>query len=105
VRCIKDGASTVPDAPGIGTVTGTDGQANVPFTAPSSDGGSTITTYTATSNPGNITGTLSQAGSGVITVTGLANGPAYTFTVTATNTNGTGTASAASNSVLIEDTF
>jgi uncharacterized protein (TIGR02145 family) len=108
VRCIKDGASTastVPDAPGIGTVTGNDGQANVPFTAPSSDGGSTITTYTATSNPGNITGTLSQAGSGAITVTGLTIGTAYTFTVTATNTNGTGTASAASNSVLIESTF
>ena len=108
VRCLKDGASTastVPDAPGIGTVTGNDGQANVPFTAPSSDGGSTITTYTATSNPGNITGTLSQAGSGAITVTGLTIGTAYTFTVTATNTNGTGTASAASNSVLIESSI
>uniref|UniRef100_UPI0040473774 Lcl domain-containing protein n=1 Tax=Algoriphagus sp. TaxID=1872435 RepID=UPI0040473774 len=88
-----------PDAPTIGTATAGNGQASVPFTAPASDGGSAITSYTATSNPGNITGTISQAGSGTITVTGLTNGTAYTFTVTATNSVGTSAASAASNSV------
>ena len=88
-----------PDAPTIGTATAGNGQASVPFTAPASDGGSAITSYTATSNPGNITGTISQAGSGTITVTGLNNGTAYTFTVTATNSVGTSAASAASNSV------
>jgi len=88
-----------PDAPIIGTATLGNAQATVPFTAPSSDGGSAITSYTATSSPGGITGTLSQAGSGSITVTGLTNTTAYTFTVTATNAIGTSLASAASNSV------
>ena len=88
-----------PDAPTIGTAVAGDAQATVSFTAPSSNGGSAITSYTATSSPGGITGTLSQAGSGSITVTGLTNGTAYTFTVTATNAIGTSLASAVSNSV------
>ena len=87
------------DAPTIGTAVAADAQAIVSFTAPSSDGGSVITSYTATSSPEGITGTLSQAGSGSITVTGLTNGTAYTFTVTATNAIGTSTASAPSGSV------
>ena len=91
--------ATIPDAPTIGTAVAGDAQATVSFTAPSSDGGSVITSYTATSSPGGITGTLSQAGSGSITVTGLTNGTAYTFTVTATNAIGTSLASAVSNSV------
>ena len=99
VRCIEEGTTTVPDAPTIGTATAGDKEAFVPFTQPASDGGSTITSYTATSSPSGITGTLTQAGSGTITVTGLSNGTAYTFTVTATNANGTGAPSAASNSV------
>lgn len=90
---------TIPDAPTIGTAVAAYAQATVSFTAPSSDGGSAITSYTATSSPGGITGTLSQTGSGSITVTGLTNGTAYTFTVTATNAIGTSTASAPSGSV------
>ena len=97
VRCLKE--VTAPDAPGIGTATGGDAQATVSFTAPSSNGGSAITSYTATSSPGDFTGTISQSGSGSITVTGLTNGTAYTFTVTATNAIGISSASAASNSV------
>jgi uncharacterized protein (TIGR02145 family) len=90
---------TVPGAPTIGTATATDGQATVTFTAPASNGGSAITSYTATSIPGGFTGTISQAGSGTITVTGLTNGIAYTFTVKATNAAGASAASTRSNSV------
>lgn len=92
--------TTVPGAPTIGTATATGSStATVSFTAPASDGGSTITTYTATSSPGGITGTLSQAGSGTITVSGLTGVTSYTFTVTATNAIGTSASSAASNSI------
>lgn len=92
-------ASSAPGAPAISAVTSGNGQVDVAFTAPADNGGSTITTYTATSNPSGITGSISQVGSGTITVSGLTNGTAYTFTVTATNAVGTSAASAASASV------
>ena len=93
-------AETRPDAPTITGVTSSiSQQVTVSFTAPSNNGGSAITSYTATSNPGGFTGTVSQAGSGSITVTGLTNGTAYTFTVTATNSIGTSLPSATSNAV------
>jgi len=89
-----------PGAPTIGTATATGTtSATVAFTAPGFDGGVAITSYTATSSPGGITGTLNQAGSGTITVNGLTAGTAYTFTVTATNSIGTGSASGSSNSI------
>ena len=59
----------------------------VSFTAPASNGGLSITQYTVTASPGAST---SSGVSSPITVTGLANGTAYTFTVTATNADGTG---------------
>ncbi len=85
-----------PGAPTIGTAVPSNSSASVPFTPPASNGGSPITSYTATSSPGGITST--SPGSPII-VTGLTNGTAYTFTVTATNAIGTGPASAALNSV------
>jgi uncharacterized protein (TIGR02145 family) len=88
--------STIPGAPTIGTATKGNAQASVAFTAPASNGGSAITGYTATSNPGNLTGTGTTS---PITVAGLTNGTAYTFTVIATNAAGSGPASSASNSV------
>lgn len=92
--------SSVPNAPTIGTATTTGGTtATVAFTAPASNGGATINSYTATSSPAGGTGTLTQAGSGTISVTGLAPGTAYTFTVTAANSIGSSAPSAASNSI------
>jgi hypothetical protein len=86
---------TVPGAPtGVFATAGL-AQATVSFAAPASNG-SPITSYTATSNPGNIT---ASGAASPITVKGLTNGTAYTFTVTATNAAGTGSASAPSNSV------
>jgi sugar lactone lactonase YvrE len=91
-------AATLPGAPTIGTATAGDGQATVMFAAPAANGSSPITSFTATSSPGNFTGAcLPKCAS--ITVTGLTDGVAYTFTVTAANSVGTGPASAASNSV------
>jgi len=87
-------ATTVPQAPTIGTATAGDASATVAYTA-GATGGSAVTTYTATSSPGGFTGT----GSSPITVSGLTNGTSYTFTVTATNANGTSLASSASSSV------
>ena len=89
-------AKTAPGAPTGITATAGNGQATVSFIAPASDGGSAITSYTVTANPGGITATGTAS---PITVTGLTNGTAYTFTVTATNSVGTGPDSAPSGSV------
>lgn len=88
--------AVVAGAPAIGTATAGNAQASVTFTAPSSNGGSTITGYTVTSNPDGKTGTGSVS---PISVLNLTNGTPYTFTVTATNGVGTSAASGASNSV------
>jgi len=100
------GLQGVPDAPTIGTATQTGNTtATVAFTAPTNNGDATITSYTSTSTPGGITNTLSQAGSGTISVTGLTGGTSYTFTVTATNSIGTSSASSASNSITTTNTY
>ena len=85
---------TVPGAPTIGTGTPGNLQATIAFTAPASNGGSPITSYTATCNPGAFsnTGAVSP-----ITVGGLANGTLYTCSVTATNATGTSAASGTVN--------
>ena len=91
---------TVPGAPTVGVVVATSPTtATVSFTAPASNGGATIQSYTATSTPGSFTGQLLQAGSGSITITGLNSSTAYTFRVTASNSVGTSVSSSASISI------
>jgi len=85
-----------PDAPTGVTASAGDAQASVSFTTPANVGGSAISAYYAVSNPGQIT---ASGASSPVTVTGLANGTAYTFQVWALNTFGPGAFSAASGSV------
>ena len=96
VSCVPVATTSAPDAPAIGPATAGIGSATVSYTPPAFNGGATITSFTATSNPGGI---QASAPGGSIVVNGLTNGTAYTFTVTATNVAGVGPPSAASNSV------
>ena len=87
----------VPGAPTSATATAGDTQASVGFTAPASNGGAGITSYTVTVSPADVS-PVSGASSPIV-VMGLTNGQSYTFTVAANNSAGTGPASAASNSI------
>lgn len=90
--------ATAPAKMAAPTATAGNGQATVVLVAPD-DGGSTITGYTVVSNPAG--GVDQQAGTTALvrTITGLANGTAYTFTATATNGVGTSPASDPSDPV------
>jgi hypothetical protein len=89
-------AATVPGAPTSVVATPGNTTAYVTWSAPSSNGGSPITGYTVTSNPG---GAICGSSTAACGFTGLTNGMSYTFTVTATNAIGTGPASSPSNAV------
>jgi len=86
----------VANAPTIGAATLVSGAVEVSFTAPTSNNGSNITSYTAVSSPSGIT---TSGATSPITMSGLASGTSYTFTVYATNAVGNSASSAASNSV------
>lgn len=84
------GTPSYSTSPGVST-------ASVSILVNNSDnGGSTITSYSATSSPGSFTGSLT-ASSGTITITGLNKGTTYTFSVTATNAQGTSSAATSSS--------
>ncbi|KRE73906.1 hypothetical protein ASL11_06200 [Paenibacillus sp. Soil750] len=89
--------STIPGEPSNVTAVAGNGQAVVTFTAPSDNGGSTITEYEVTASPGNI---VIIGGSSPVTFTGLTNETSYTFTVKAINGAGKSAASAESNAVI-----
>ena len=94
---------TVPGTPTGVTATAGNGSASVSWTAPSSNGGSAITSYTVTPYVGGVpqqsTTVSGSPPATSTTVTGLTNGTSYTFIVSATNAIGTGPASAPSNAV------
>jgi hypothetical protein len=89
----------VSTAPTIGTAYMSSATtAVVPFTAPI-DSVLPITSYTAVSTPGGITGTLNQSDSGSVIVNGLSSTTVYTFVVYATSGAGNSPTSARSNIV------
>ncbi|CAN2226769.1 Listeria/Bacterioides repeat [Candidatus Nanopelagicaceae bacterium] len=91
--------ATVPGAPTITSATSSSsGSTTVDFSAPASNGGSAITGYTITSNPGGFTCTAA-ANATSCAVGGLTDGVAYTFTAVATNVIGNSSSSGASSSV------
>jgi hypothetical protein len=87
---------TIPGAPT--SVTGVYGNAQVALSwvAPASNGGSAVTGYRVTSNPGGFTATSSGIS---LTFIGLSNGTAYTFTVVAINAAGNSLPSSPSSSI------
>jgi hypothetical protein len=96
VTLLASTGGLIPTAPTVGTAVATNVAATVAFTASSYIGKGTIT-YTATSTPGNLTGTEPLS---PITILGLTNGTPYTFTIVGVTDYGVSSeASAVSNSV------
>ena len=92
---------TVPNAPtGVLAVGGIE-QAVISFSAPSDDGGASVTGYNVTTSPG---GATRIGATSPITISGLAPGP-YTFSVTASNALGVGPASSPSSEVTVTVTL
>ena len=87
-----------PSAPSIVAAAAGDQSALVSWSAPASDGGAPISSYTVTPSPGGQPVTT-NAQTTTATVNGLTNGTAYTFTVTATNAVGTSAGSSATAAV------
>jgi len=86
----------VPSAPRGAVAIAGDDTALVTWQPPADTGGSPITGYVATASPGGATCSVTTTS---CTVSGLANGTAYTFTVVARNAAGNSSVSAPSNAV------
>jgi hypothetical protein len=90
--------ATAPGEPTDVVATAGPASAFVTWAPPASDGGSRITEYTVTSDPGGID--ARSGGATSVTVNGLTVGERYRFRVTATNAVGTSPVSAQSNQVV-----
>ena len=88
--------TTLPGAPTSVSARAGNNSATITWVAPAFDGGTPITGYLVTASNGS---TFTVGNTTTDTVTGLANGTAYSFTVAAINAVGTGPSSIASNSV------
>lgn len=88
-------ANTKPDSPTSVTGVAGSSKVTVSWTAPTSNGGSAITSYTVTASNGATCTTTTTS----CEILGLTNGTAYTFTVTATNLIGTSNSSTNSAAV------
>ena len=93
-------ATTVPQAPTIGTATGGDSSATLTFTA-GATGGATISNYKYSTDNSIYTAFSPEQTTSPLTISGLTNTQTYSFYLKAVNTNGDSAASSASNSVLI----
>ena len=91
---ISSAYAVAPDAPTGPTAVAGNGSVTVAFAAPTNNGGSAITSYTATCGATSNSGPASP-----IVVNALVGGVAVSCAVTATNGDGTSPASASSNSV------
>jgi hypothetical protein len=86
-------ALTAPTAPTITSITPDNSQLSVAFTAPSSDGGSSISNYKYSTDGGaTFTACSPVQTSSPIVITGLTNGTSYNVQIKAVNAIGDGTA-------------
>ena len=93
--------ATVPGAPTNVTASPGDTKALVSWTAPASNGGASVTSYTIriSIDNGGSWSTLGSIGGTAVNITNLTNGTTYVFDVAATNSAGTSAYSATSNAV------
>jgi hypothetical protein len=87
--------ATAPTAPTITSITPGDGSLSVAFTAPSSDGGDTISNYQySTDNGGTFIAFSPARTTSPLSITGLVNSTTYSVQIKAVNSVGAGEASA-----------
>ena len=85
--------ATTPSAPNAFAATsGNNAQSVLTWTAPTTNGGASVTSYTVTSPTATIPASCIATANLTCTVTGLTNGTTYTFSITASNSAGVGAA-------------